>query len=184
VAVAAGLLEEAVQDIDHALGGAPGGKQFKNVIREIRELLPNGLPPHARVEVSDIGSWTERAVSAMDNRNQWAHSAYKKIYRGGAWESIAQHIRSGRQVEIDEKAEDHANRLRALAHEGLEHLIGLLPEIRKGIFLRQPRHDGEPWFIGRYLEDEGRYPDRLSEEELDEVWEQHVVRSGRRDPHG
>lgn len=184
VTVAAGSLEEAAQDIDHALGGTPGEQQFKSVIREIRKHLTNGLPLHARANVSDIHGWTGRAVGAMDDRNRWAHSGYKKIHRNGDWEPIAQHIRSGRQSEIGENAEGHAARLSDLAHEGREHLIGLLPEIRKGIYLRQPRHEGEPWFIARYIEDEGRYPDRLSEEELDEVWEEYVVRSGRSDPQG
>jgi hypothetical protein len=92
VTVAAGLLEEVAQDIDHALGGTPGDKQFKNVIREIREHLANDLPTHARAEVSDIHRWTERAISAMDNRNRWAHSAYKKIYRAGS-ELEAQDVR-------------------------------------------------------------------------------------------
>jgi hypothetical protein len=178
VTVAAGLLEEVAQDIDHALGGTPGGQQFKNVIREIRERLTNSLPPHARAETSDIYRWTERAISAMDARHRWAHSAYKKIYRAGAWESTAQHIRFGRHSEIDEKAEKHADQLRVLAHEGVEQQITLLPEIRKGIYLRQPRNEGEPWFIGRYLEDEGRYAERLTDQELDEVREQYVIRPG------
>jgi len=179
VAVAAGTLEEVAQDIDHALGGAPGSQQFKSVVREIRARLDAGLPLSARVEASQIYGWTEHAISAMDNRHRWVHSTHKKIYRGGSWQSIALHIRSGEHSELDGVAEQHADRLRQLAGEGIEHLIGVLPEIRKGIYLRQPRHDGEPWFIGRYLQDEGRYPDRLSEEELDEVWERYVVR---RDP--
>lgn len=177
VTVAAGALEEVVQDISHALGGAPGNQPFMAVVRELRRLLTTELPSHARVTGTDIQMWTERVVSAMDDRDRWAHSAYKKIFKGDAWEPIAQHIRSGERSGIDDKAEDHAKRLAKLAHEGREHLIGLRPEVRKGVFWGKPRHDDGSWITIKYLDDEGRWPDRPSDAELDELWEQWVSQS-------
>jgi hypothetical protein len=128
VTVAAGGLEEIAREIDYALGGKPGKKQFKDVVREIRQLLADGLPAYVEVQASDVQGWTERAVSAMDDRDRWAHSGYKQIKRADAFEPIAQHLRSGVRSEIAETAGRHAERLRTLYVEGLKHHVALLPK--------------------------------------------------------
>jgi len=134
VTVAAGGLEEIAREIDYALGGMPGKKQFKDVVREIRQLLTGGLPAYAEVQASDVQRWTERTVSAMDDRDRWAHSGYKQIKRADAFEPIAQHLRSGARSEIAETAGRHAECLRTLYVEGLKHHLALLP-----------KHEGVPF---------------------------------------
>lgn len=128
VTVAAGGLEEIAREIDYALGGMPAKKQFKDVVREIRERLTSDLSADAEVQATEVQTWTERAVSAMDDRDRWAHSGYKQIKRADAFEPIAQHLRSGVRSEIAETAGRHAECLRTLYAEGLKHHLALLPK--------------------------------------------------------
>ena len=138
VTVAAGGMEEIAREIDYALDGTPGKKQFKDVVREIRQLLAGGLPVSAEVLASDVQAWTERAMSAMDDRDRWAHSGYKKVKGPDAFEPVAQHLRSGVRSEIAVTAERHAERLHTLYFEGLKHWVALLPK-REGVPFRMLR---------------------------------------------
>lgn len=170
VTVAAARLELVAHDMLLDLGVVPGKRQLEAVLKEIRRAARAELPQHVRIDAGLIQRWTLEASRAVRKRHPLIHSAaLGQIDGAGESIPVQVHIRTreARRPDIDEIAKT-ARDISRLATEGGRLHIGLLRSPRRGVFLRNVVHEGQPWVICTY--DAEFEPERPTEAELDDWW--------------
>lgn len=104
LAVVAGKLEWTVQQAAFSFGLSYEGKSLKRVVKDIRARAADGPEDWPDGLSASLGSWCERAITAIDLRDRWVHAVMVRLHVGGEqFIRASMHLKSGESEAVERR---------------------------------------------------------------------------------
>jgi len=171
VVIASGKLEHEAYAVALSLGlfGAPK-RSVTGALKLARKKLDTDPPPWCTLTVQEFDSWRTEVVDALEQRNQLFHSAQVNRMATGEWQRVHLRLRDGSEVVATPDAIAGIAKDLADVH-ARSPMRSLLLTVRPGVYWRMMHaagYSGGAWIY--YSPETGSYPNRPTDEEIDEWW--------------